>query len=103
VRLVPARGKLTRLAVLASYRKYGLGRVLVRALEEHVAAHPKEMKYVRVEGGRTLVNVKIHSQVSWAAVEGRGEAWEEPRWILRRVKRVKWVWRPKTQGPSSRG
>jgi len=70
IRLVPARGKLTRLAVLKAYRSFGLGRVLVRALEEYVASHPRDMKYVREDNGKTLVKVKIHSQVSF--VSGRG-------------------------------
>jgi GNAT superfamily N-acetyltransferase len=63
IRLVPARGKLTRLAVLKPYRTFGLGKVLVRALEEYAAAHPQDMKYLREEGDRTFVRIKIHSQV----------------------------------------
>lgn len=54
IRLVTAKGKLTRLAVLKEYRKFGLGRVLVRALEDWVSEH-------RTEAGGGVV--KIHSQV----------------------------------------
>lgn len=62
IRLVPSKGKLTRLAVLKSHRSYGLGRDLVNALEDYVKSHPGEFA-VREEEGRRLVKIKIHSQV----------------------------------------
>ncbi|KAL1412706.1 hypothetical protein Q8F55_000453 [Vanrija albida] len=65
VRLVPAKGKLTRLAVLAAYRKFGLGRQLVQQLEAYVRAHPDALRsQVKVGAdGREYVQIKIHSQI----------------------------------------
>ncbi|WOO82017.1 putative protein YyaT [Vanrija pseudolonga] len=65
VRLIPAKAKLTRLAVLKDYRKYGLGKQLVNALEGYVVSHPDEMTgQVKVGAdGKKRVQIKIHSQV----------------------------------------
>lgn len=66
VRFVPKKGKLTRLAVLKDYRKYGLGKELVRALEEHVAAGEEDVKHlIHEKDGKKVATVKIHSQVSF--------------------------------------
>lgn len=72
VRFVPQKGKLTRLAVLQAYRKYGLGKQLVRALEEYAAAGGEDVQHLVHEAdGRRVVTVKIHSQVRAAlAVSG---------------------------------
>lgn len=65
VRLVPKKGKLTRLAVLKDYRKYGLGKTLVQALEAHVAAGGEDVQHLIHEvDGKKVATVKIHSQVS---------------------------------------
>lgn len=72
VRLVilPEKLKLTRLAVRKEYRKYGLGRRLVQALETYVRSHaagPGETdlkRLVKIVDGKAVVQIKIHSQVS---------------------------------------
>lgn len=75
VRLValPTKVKLTRLAIEKDYRKYGLGRVLVRALEEFVANNSTREDFaphVKEVDGKKVITVKIHSQVS--TLGGRG-------------------------------
>ncbi|CAK9780291.1 acyl-CoA N-acyltransferase [Cutaneotrichosporon oleaginosum] len=66
VRLVPSKGKLTRLAVLAPYRGTGAGRALVHAMEAWLVLEVRagRMRHLVVEGrsGRA-VTVKIHSQI----------------------------------------
>lgn len=69
VRLValPTKVKLTRLAIEKDYRKYGLGRVLVRALEEFVANNSTREDFaphVKEVDGKKVITIKIHSQVS---------------------------------------
>jgi GNAT superfamily N-acetyltransferase len=70
VRLVPSKGKLTRLAVLAPLRSTGAGRELVRAMEEWLVREVRagRMQHLVTEGraGRA-VHVKIHSQVGCGA------------------------------------
>lgn len=64
VRFVPKKGKLTRLAVLKEYRQYGLGRLLVEALEGHVTAGGDDVRHLVHDGAEgPVVTVKIHSQV----------------------------------------
>lgn len=70
VRLVPSKGKLTRLAVLAPLRSTGAGRELVHAMEEWLVREVRagRMQHLVTEGraGRA-VHVKIHSQVGCGA------------------------------------
>ncbi|BEJ15377.1 hypothetical protein CspHIS471_0411440 [Cutaneotrichosporon sp. HIS471] len=66
VRLVPSKGKLTRLAVLASYRSTGAGRALVRVMEEWLIGEARAGRLQHlVKEGRAgkAVHVKIHSQI----------------------------------------
>lgn len=69
IRLVPSKGKLTRLAVLKEYRSSGAGATLVRAMEEWLVREAKAGRVGHlVKDGREgkSVHVKVHSQVSVA-------------------------------------
>ena len=61
IRYVPKTNKLSRLAILGDYRKYGFGRVLVEELERAAALAGREGK-AEVKDGKVLI--KCHSQVS---------------------------------------
>lgn len=77
IRLVPSKGKLTRLAVLQEYRSHGAGAELVRAMEDWLVQEVKRGKLghlVNDDGrhGRS-VHVKVHSQVSRRSGGGASE------------------------------
>jgi hypothetical protein len=61
IRYVPKTNKLSRLAILADWRKYGFGKVLVQELERAAALAGREGK-AEVKDGKVLI--KCHSQVS---------------------------------------
>jgi len=61
IRYVPKTNKLSRLAILSDWRKYGFGRVLVEELERAAALAGRESK-AEVRDGKVLI--KCHSQVS---------------------------------------
>jgi hypothetical protein len=61
IRYVPKTNKLSRLAILGDWRKYGFGRVLVEELERAAALAGREGK-AEVKDGKVLI--KCHSQVS---------------------------------------
>ncbi|MFJ8266023.1 GNAT family N-acetyltransferase [Peribacillus asahii] len=48
VRVVDGAGKLERICILAPYRKFGLGKVIIKALEE--IAKEKEISRVKLHG-----------------------------------------------------
>lgn len=68
IRLVPSKGKLTRLAVLKEYRSHGAGAELVRAMEDWLVHEVRKGKLAHLvnDDGRhgKSVHVKVHSQVS---------------------------------------
>lgn len=77
VRLVPSKGKLTRLAVLAPHRATGAGRLLVRAMEDWLVAEVRAGRLQHlVNEGRAgkAVHVKIHAQVRNAGEGGAQNA-----------------------------
>jgi hypothetical protein len=61
IRYVPKTNKLSRLAILGDWRKYGFGRILVEELERAAALAGREGK-AEVKDGKVLI--KCHSQVS---------------------------------------
>ena len=61
IRYVPKTNKLSRLAILADWRKFGFGKVLVQELERAAALAGREGK-AEVKDGKVLI--KCHSQVS---------------------------------------
>jgi GNAT superfamily N-acetyltransferase len=60
IRYVPKTNKLSRLAIMPDYRKYGFGRVLVDKLEEAAVEAARQGK-AEVKDGKVLI--KCHSQV----------------------------------------
>lgn len=65
IRFVPGKSKLTRLAILKDYRKFGFGRVLVEGMENFVRQNAVKQslgKIIEEQGGR-WINIKCHSQV----------------------------------------
>ncbi|KAE8538608.1 hypothetical protein D1P53_004970 [Cryptococcus gattii VGV] len=65
IRFVPGKSKLTRLAILKDYRKFGFGRVLVEGMENFVRQNAVEQslgKIIEEQGGR-WINIKCHSQI----------------------------------------
>ncbi|MDR4172385.1 GNAT family N-acetyltransferase [Bacillus nitratireducens] len=48
IRFVDGMGKLERICILKDYRKYGLGKIIIKALEE--IARNKEAKKVKLHG-----------------------------------------------------
>jgi len=61
IRYVPKTNKLSRLAILSDWRKFGFGRILVEELERAAALAGREGK-AEVKDGKVLI--KCHSQVS---------------------------------------
>jgi hypothetical protein len=61
IRYVPKTNKLSRLAILADWRKFGFGKVLVQELERAAALAGREGK-AEVKDGKVLI--RCHSQVS---------------------------------------
>lgn len=61
IRYVPKTNKLSRLAILGNWRKYGFGKVLVQELERAAALAGREGK-AEVKDGKVLI--KCHSQVN---------------------------------------
>ena len=69
IRYVPKTNKLSRLAILGDWRKFGFGRVLVKELERAAALAGREGK-AEVKDGKVLI--KCHSQVSTEILFGLG-------------------------------
>jgi ribosomal protein S18 acetylase RimI-like enzyme len=66
VRFTPSLGKISRLAILADYRKYGFGKELMDAVEQHARSHkPEDLTkcLTEKEGGRRVVQLKCNSQM----------------------------------------
>lgn len=73
VRLTPRLGKVSRLAVDKEFRQYGYGKVIMQSLERYVRESKGEVldefkPVTREEDGKTIVRLKLHSQVNWNAL-----------------------------------
>ncbi|KAK4689805.1 hypothetical protein P7C73_g281, partial [Tremellales sp. Uapishka_1] len=65
IRYTPSKSKLGRLALSAEYRKYGFGRILVDALENHVkgGADGKVGDLVQEKEGKRVIDIRANAQV----------------------------------------
>ena len=75
VRLTPRLGKVSRLAVDKEYRQYGFGKVIMEGLEKFVREAKGEVleefkPVTREENGKTIVKLKLHSQVGVDTLAG---------------------------------
>jgi GNAT superfamily N-acetyltransferase len=69
IRWTSSKAKLSRLVVLAEYRQYGFGRLLMEALHERVVetGYSEDMREVIEEKeGKRVVMIRLHSQVSFS-------------------------------------
>ncbi|OXC69349.1 hypothetical protein AYX13_01909 [Cryptococcus neoformans] len=65
IRFVPGKSKLTRLAILKDYRKFGFGKVLVKGMEHFVRQNAVKEPLGKIieEEGEKWINIKCHSQI----------------------------------------
>ena len=67
IRWTASEGKVSRLVVAKEYRRYGFGRVLMDAVNEHIAGSgvTEDLNgIVEEKEGIRVVKVKMHAQVS---------------------------------------
>ena len=68
IRWTPSKAKVSRLAVLPAARKQGFGRLLMEAVRRHAeeTASTEEMRSsIDRRGGKSVVKLNLHSQVSY--------------------------------------